>query len=90
MQIESTALRRKSFGETLYRAPVVALALILLTAAALPIAVYQLMHGSGKDRLAGIALFMVLGYAAVGAILLVIWRFGLRSSDSGARPTGLS
>jgi ABC-type Fe3+ transport system permease subunit len=47
----------------------------------LPIAVYQLMHGTGEDRLAGIALWMVLEYAAVGAIVLMLWRRLTRNSD---------
>ncbi len=42
----------------------------------LPVAIYQLMHGSGEDRLAGIVLFLVLAYAAVGASIAAIWRFG--------------
>jgi iron(III) transport system permease protein len=41
----------------------------------LPVAVYQLMHGSGEDRLAGIVLMSVLGYAAMGAIVLIAQKF---------------
>jgi iron(III) transport system permease protein len=41
----------------------------------LPVAIYQLMHGSGEDRLAGIVLFMILAYAAIGATVLAIWSF---------------
>ena len=37
----------------------------------LPVAIYQLMHGSGEDRLAGIVLMSVLGYAGIGTIVLI-------------------
>ncbi len=42
----------------------------------LPVGIYQLMHGSGEDRLAGIVLFLVLAYAVVGVGLLFAWRLG--------------
>ena len=42
----------------------------------LPVAIYQLMHGSGEDRLAGIVLFMILAYFVIGTALFVIWRYG--------------
>jgi iron(III) transport system permease protein len=48
--------------------------------ATLPIAVFQLLHGSGEDRLAGIVLFMVLAF---GAILAVT--FALRGRISRVR-----
>ncbi|HEY2826966.1 MAG TPA: ABC transporter permease subunit [Pirellulales bacterium] len=50
----------------------------------LPIAVYQLMHGTGEDRLAGIALCMVLGYLLLGAAILILWRMLFHSSHFGA------
>jgi iron(III) transport system permease protein len=37
----------------------------------LPVAVYQLMHGSGEDRLAGVVLLAVLGYAIAGSLVLL-------------------
>jgi iron(III) transport system permease protein len=46
----------------------------------LPIAVYQLMHGTGEDRLAGIALAMVLEYGIVAAAVLIVWRLLVRRS----------
>ena len=50
----------------------------------LPIAVYQLMHGTGEDRLAGIALCMVFGYLLLGAIIFMLWKLLCHSSHFGA------
>ena len=45
----------------------------------LPVAIYQLMHGSGEDRLAGIALFTIGAYAAVCAIGFALAKLFWRS-----------
>ena len=51
----------------------------------LPIAVYQSMHGTGEDRLAGIALCMTAGYAAVcaAAVLAIRWLSRMSHFDAG-------
>jgi iron(III) transport system permease protein len=56
----------------------------------LPIAVYQLMHGTGEDRLAGIALCMAAGYAAVGAAAVLTIRRLSRMSHFDAGHAKLS
>ena len=49
----------------------------------LPVAIYQLMHGSGEDRLAGIVLFTVAAYAGVCCIAITLGKL-FRSSSRGA------
>ena len=49
----------------------------------LPVAIYNLMHGSGEDRLAGIVLFTVAAYAGVCCIAVALGKL-FRSSSRGA------
>ena len=46
----------------------------------LPVAIYQLMHGSGEDRLAGISLFTIGAYAAVCAVGFALAKLFRRST----------
>lgn len=56
--------------------------------ATLPIAVFQLLHGSGEDRLAGIVLFMVLLFAVAVVLGLLIWRLSRGAQLSEYRGNG--
>src|SRR5262249_14671913 len=48
----------------------------------LPVAVYQLMHGNGEDRLAGIVIFMLIAYAiAVGMAVALSKYLGTRRTS---------
>src|SRR5262249_44242658 len=38
----------------------------------LPVQIYQLMHGTGEDLLAGIVLFLLVAYTITGAIALAL------------------
>jgi iron(III) transport system permease protein len=49
----------------------------------LSVAIYQLMHGSGEDRLAGIVLFTIAAYAAICAICFGLGKL-FRMSSRGA------
>jgi iron(III) transport system permease protein len=53
----------------------------------LPVQIYQLMHGTGEDLLAGIVLFLLVAYAITGAIAMAllnlagVWQRSFRARE---------